>query len=54
MCEKAKYFMWLSFTMEYVLQWSMGWGDSDNQKIQFKFLETFELSYLWFINNRSQ
>ena len=40
-------FMWLGFTKgSRALQKS--------EKIQFRFLETFELSSLWFINNLSQ
>ena len=39
--------MWLSWTKGYR-------GISDNEKMQFKFLETFQLSSLWFNNNLSK
>ena len=39
--------MWLSFREGYK-------GTSANEKIEFKFLETFELSSLWLIINLSR
>ena len=44
MHEKAKYFYVTEFYKQEPLK---------SKKIQFKFLETFEVSYLWFINNLS-
>ena len=45
--KRPNIFMWLSFREGYK-------GTSANEKIEFKFLETFELSSLWFIINLSR
>ena len=46
-CEKAKYFYVTEFYKGVLVR------TFDNEKKQFKFLETFELSSLWFTNNHS-
>ena len=47
MWKRPNIFMWLSFREGYK-------GTSANEKIEFKSLETSELSSLWFIHNLSQ